>query len=84
MFRPVPILGELGDLIFSQAIYNCEIAPSEIRGTLIAIYMFFLTFGLTLSFFVTYGFHFIGGIRCAPNVPYTGKGGTFDAYTDVP
>lgn len=46
--------------------------------------MFFMTFGLALAFFVTYGFHFVGGIRCAPDVPYTGPGGTFNAYTDVP
>jgi hypothetical protein len=72
------------DLLSEQAIYNREIAPPQLRGTLIAFYMFFLTLGNMASFFITYGFHFLGGVRCAPDTPYTGPGDTFDAYTDVP
>ncbi|KAK5290216.1 Quinate permease [Exophiala xenobiotica] len=74
----------IGILANTAAIYNCEIAPPQLRGTLIAFYMFFLTLGNMLAFFVTYGFHFLGGIRCAPETPYTGPNNSFDPYNDVP
>lgn len=43
---------------------------------------------LTQADWIAYGTSHIGGIRCAPDVPYTGPisngEATFDAYNDVP
>lgn len=46
-----------------------------------------VTLGILVSYWLEYGTHFIGGTRCAPNVPYTGgtaSSPSFDPYTDVP
>lgn len=45
-----------------------------------------ITLGILVSYWLEYGTQFIGGTRCAPNIPYTG--GTpsepaFNPYTDV-
>jgi hypothetical protein len=45
-----------------------------------------ITIGILASFWIDYGTHYIGGTRCAPNIPYTGgtsSSPTFDPYTDV-
>lgn len=46
-----------------------------------------ITIGILISYWIDYGTNYIGGPRCAPNVPYTG--GTpdspkFNPYHDVP
>lgn len=46
-----------------------------------------VTIGILVSYWIDYGTNYIGGSRCAPNIPYTG--GTvskpaFDPYQDVP
>lgn len=46
-----------------------------------------VTIGILISYWIDYGTNYIGGSRCAPNLPYTG--GTtakpaFDPYNDVP
>lgn len=46
-----------------------------------------ITIGILVSYWINYGTNYIGGPRCAPNVPYTGGAAanpTFNAYTDVP
>lgn len=46
-----------------------------------------ITIGILVSYWINYGTNYIGGARCAPNVPYTGgtaSAPTFNAYTDVP
>lgn len=46
-----------------------------------------ITIGILISYWLEYGTHYIGGIRCAPEVPYTGGTAaqrTFDPYRDVP
>lgn len=45
-----------------------------------------ITIGILASFWIDYGTHYIGGVRCAPNIPYTGGTSadpTFDPYTDI-
>jgi hypothetical protein len=42
--------------------------------------------GILFSFWIDYGTHYIGGTRCAPNIPYTGgttAAPTFDPTKDV-
>lgn len=46
-----------------------------------------ITIGILISYWIDYGTNYIGGSRCAPNVPYTGgtpSVRTFNAYHDVP
>lgn len=46
-----------------------------------------ITIGILVSYWINYGTNYIGGSRCAPNVPYTGgtvSKPTFDPYQDVP
>lgn len=46
-----------------------------------------ITFGILISYWLEYGTHYIGGIRCAPGIAYTGGSSSeriFDPYQDVP
>lgn len=46
-----------------------------------------ITIGILISYWIDYGSNYIGGTRCAPNVPYTGgtpSARTFNPYHDVP
>ena len=45
-----------------------------------------ITVGILISFWIDYGTHYIGGVRCAPDIPYTGGTAstrTFDPRHDV-
>ena len=45
-----------------------------------------ITVGILASFWIDYGTHYIGGTRCAPEIPYTGgtsDARTFNPYSDV-
>lgn len=47
-----------------------------------------ITLGILVSYWLEYGTQYIGGVRCAPDIPYTGGGGasgtpTFDPRYDV-
>jgi hypothetical protein len=45
-----------------------------------------ITVGILFSYWIDYGTHYIGGARCAPNIPYTGgtsSDRTFDPRKDV-
>lgn len=42
-----------------------------------------ITIGILASFWIDYGTHYIGGVRCTPDIPYTGSGNTFDPYNDI-
>lgn len=45
-----------------------------------------ITLGILISYWLEYGTHYIGGTRCAPNIPYTGgtaQAPTFNPYKDV-
>lgn len=41
--------------------YNAEVAPPEVRGSLVALQQLAITAGIMISFWVDYGTHFIGG-----------------------
>lgn len=46
-----------------------------------------ITIGILASYWINYGTNYIGGVRCAPNIPYTGgtaSSPTFNPYQDVP
>lgn len=46
-----------------------------------------ITIGILVSYWINYGTNYIGGSRCAPNVPYTGgtrANPTFNPFQDVP
>lgn len=45
-----------------------------------------ITVGILLSYWIDYGSNYIGGSRCAPNIPYSGgtpNSPAFDPYNDV-
>jgi sugar porter (SP) family MFS transporter len=42
-------------------LYNAEIAPPEVRGSLVALQQLAITFGIMVSFWIDYGTNFIGG-----------------------
>lgn len=46
-----------------------------------------ITIGILISYWLDYGTNYIGGSRCAPNLPYTGGTASkpaFNPYKDVP
>lgn len=46
-----------------------------------------ITIGILVSYWIDYGTNYIGGTRCAPDIPYSGRtktSHTFDPYHDVP
>jgi MFS family permease len=82
------VIGGIGIGMFSMVIplYQAEIAPPELRGSLVSLQQLSITIGTCISFWLDYGMHFIGGSDCNPaNVanPYTYAAdgtATFDAY----
>ncbi|KAG5637166.1 hypothetical protein H0H81_005569 [Sphagnurus paluster] len=42
-------------------LYNAEIAPPEVRGSLVALQQLAITFGIMISFWIDYGTNYIGG-----------------------
>ncbi|KAJ5735754.1 uncharacterized protein N7483_000879 [Penicillium malachiteum] len=61
----------IGSLSMVVPLYNAELAPPEIRGSLVAIQQLSITFGIMVSFWLGYGTNFIGG---------TGDGQSIAAY----
>jgi len=43
-------------------LYNAEIAPPEVRGSLVALQQLAITFGIMISFWIDYGTNYIGGV----------------------
>jgi MFS family permease len=77
----------VGMLTMVVPMYMSEIALPEIRGTLVVTQQLSVTLGILVSFWLEYGTHFIGGVRCAPDTPYTGgtaSAPAFNPYHDVP
>lgn len=67
-------------------LYISEVSLPNIRGGLVVLQQLSITIGILFSFWIDYGTHYIGGVRCAPDIPYTGGTSskpTFDPYTDV-
>lgn len=66
--------------------YMSEVSLPGIRGTLVVLQQLSITIGILISYWLEYGTQYIGGHRCAPDIPYTG--GTeaeaeFDPVADV-
>lgn len=51
----------VGSLSAIVPMYNAEVAPPEVRGSLIALQQLAITFGIMISFWINYGTHYIGG-----------------------
>ncbi|CAN6618817.1 hexose transporter Hxt15p [Trichomonascus vanleenenianus] len=51
----------VGIISQSNPLYNAEISPPEIRGSLVSFYQFSIAFGIFISYWITYGTNFIGG-----------------------
>jgi len=68
----------IGMLSHVVPMYQSEISPPEIRGSLVALQQFAITVGILVSFWLDYGFHFIGGVTCMKNAK---EGEEFDPYS---
>jgi len=67
-FHPSSIFGGrfitglgVGSLSMCVPLYNAELAPPEVRGSLVALQQLAITFGIMVSFWIDYGTNFIGG-----------------------
>ncbi|KAJ6133429.1 Major facilitator superfamily domain general substrate transporter [Penicillium samsonianum] len=77
------IIGGVGIGMFSMVIplYQAEIAPPELRGSLVSLQQLSITIGTAISFWLDYGMQFVGGTTCNPEGianPYLASG-AFDA-----
>ncbi|KAH8803545.1 general substrate transporter [Xylogone sp. PMI_703] len=76
----------VGMLTMVIPLYISEVSLPDIRGGLVVLQQLSITIGILFSFWIDYGTHYIGGVRCAPNIPYTGgtsSNPTFDPHHDV-
>ncbi|CAG7915534.1 unnamed protein product [Penicillium olsonii] len=69
------IIGGVGIGMFSMVIplYQAEIAPPELRGSLVSLQQLSITVGTAIAFWLDYGMQFVGGVNCNPE-------GITDAY----
>jgi sugar porter (SP) family MFS transporter len=51
----------VGSLSMVVPLYNAEMAPPEVRGSLVGLQQLAITFGIMISFWIDYGTNFIGG-----------------------
>ncbi|EJF64753.1 general substrate transporter [Dichomitus squalens LYAD-421 SS1] len=51
----------VGSLSMAVPLYNAELAPPEVRGSLVALQQLAITFGIMVSFWIDYGTNYIGG-----------------------
>lgn len=49
----------VGSLSMIVPLYNAELAPAEIRGSLVALQQLAITFGIMISYWITYGSKFL-------------------------
>lgn len=66
--------------------YIGEVSIPAIRGTLVVLQQLSITLGILFSYWLEYGTQYIGGVRCAPDIPYTGGAPgnpTFHPINDV-
>lgn len=45
----------VGSLSMVVPLYNAELSPPEIRGSLVALQQLAITFGIMISYWITYG-----------------------------
>lgn len=77
------IVGGVGIGMFSMVIplYQAEIAPPELRGSLVSLQQLSITIGTTIAFWLDFGLSFSGGNKCKPEGiadPYLADG-TYNA-----
>ncbi|KAF8855486.1 sugar transporter [Acephala macrosclerotiorum] len=62
------VVGGIGIGMFSMVVplYQAEIAPPELRGSLVSLQQLSITIGTCISFWLDYGMHFVGGSDCNP------------------
>ncbi|KAF7316813.1 General substrate transporter [Mycena chlorophos] len=51
----------VGSLSMAVPLYNSELSPPEVRGSLVALQQLAITFGIMVSFWIDYGTNYIGG-----------------------
>ena len=51
----------VGSLSMIVPMYNAEVAPPEVRGSLVALQQLAICFGIMISFWIDYGTNYIGG-----------------------
>lgn len=51
----------VGSLSMTVPMYNAEVAPPEVRGSLVGLQQLAITFGILVSFWIDYGTNYIGG-----------------------
>jgi MFS family permease len=51
----------VGSLSMIVPMYNAEVAPPEVRGSLVALQQLAICFGIMVSFWIDYGTNYIGG-----------------------
>ncbi|TVY76163.1 MFS glucose transporter mfs1 [Lachnellula suecica] len=76
----------IGILTMVVPLYMAEVSLPEIRGGIVVLQQLAITLGILFSFWIDYGTNYIGGTRCAPDIPFTGGTSstpTFDPRTDV-
>ncbi|KFH41267.1 quinate permease-like protein [Hapsidospora chrysogenum ATCC 11550] len=76
----------VGQLTMIVPMYMSEVSMPGIRGTLVVLQQLSITLGILVSYWLEYGTQYIGGTRCAPDIPYTGGSEshrTFDPRHDV-
>ncbi|KAL2865080.1 sugar porter family MFS transporter [Aspergillus lucknowensis] len=73
----------VGMLTMVVPLYISEVSIPEIRGGLVVVQQLSVTIGILISYWIDYGSNYIGGSRCAPDLPYS-NGVSFDPYSDVP
>lgn len=62
------VIGGIGIGMLSMVIplYQAEIAPPELRGSLVSLQQLSITIGTCVAFWIDYGMHFVGGTHCDP------------------
>ncbi|KAF1846972.1 D-xylose-proton symporter [Cucurbitaria berberidis CBS 394.84] len=76
----------VGMLTMIVPMYMSEVSTAGIRGTLVVLQQLSITLGILVSYWLEFGTQYIGGPRCAPEIPYTGGTAskrTFDPRNDV-
>ncbi|KAF4450152.1 MFS transporter, SP family, sugar:H+ symporter [Fusarium austroafricanum] len=76
----------VGMLTMIVPMYMSEVSTPGIRGTLVVLQQLSITLGILVSYWLEYGTQYIGGHRCAPDIPYSGgtaEKRTFDPRHDV-
>ncbi|KAH6686943.1 general substrate transporter [Plectosphaerella plurivora] len=62
----------VGQLTMIVPMYISEMSVPQIRGTLVVMQQLSITLGILISYWLEYGTQYIGGTRCAPDIPYSG------------